>query len=908
MLRTEELHARVPRQRDDRAEGDALRAIARHLADSPDTALHDIVHAALRICRAGSAGVSTDASEWSWEIVAGAWAPYAGATVPQRCSFSGVTVDRHAAQLFVQPQKHFTHLTSRTPPSVELLAVPFFHDRGGTGTFWIVSHHAARLFDTEDVRSLEILAGLAAAASGLRAALRDRVQESRSLREINEQLVLSAIHLHELTDEAQRAETSVRDSRRQLQLELSATQQLQEISTKLIAEGDDRLLYEQILDAAVTIMRSQFASIQLLDDEQGTSGALRLLAHRGFDPEAARFWEWVRPNSKGTCASVLGTCQRHIVSDVQQCAFMAGSEDLQTFLRLGIRAVQSTPLVSRSGRLLGMLSTHWKNPHQPADFDLHLLDVLARQASDFVERMQVQHALRESNRQFQALAEAIPVMVWTADASGWIDWYNSLWYEYTGQTVSESIGWGWQATQHPDDFQRVMEAWPRAIARGEPLEMEFRLRRRDGVFRHFLSRIRPYRNERGEIVRWYGSNFDIQEQKTAFEQSQRIARTLQGRFLPRALPRTEKIRFDATYTAAEKDVLVGGDWFEATQLPDGRYLITVGDVTGHGLDASVIADRLRQAVVDFAFTNEDPAAILSGVNRMLRFQTPDVYATAVVALVDRDCTGLTYASAGHPAPLIATTSTVPARALQHGGLPLGVADDVESISRYVVVPPGAVVAFYTDGLIEFARNIEAAEMALQYAVAQAVGETDLTSGPAEIIKAKVLRGQRAPDDIALLIAHFAQSTMMSERDDPKRFTKVWRFHSSDARTAHTSRHELMEFMRGFSSDEGALFTAELILGEILANSVAHAPGLIEVTIDWTGARPVVSVVDTGPGMRNQRVGLPEDVMAESGRGLFLVNALGEAGSLSLMQADGIAIRVVLPLTRRLPPEPAAAAP
>ena len=109
----------------------------------------------------------------------------------------------------------------------------------------------------------------------------------------------------------------------------------------------------------------------------------------------------------------------------------------------------------------------------------------------------------------------------------------------------------------------------------------------------------PVRNERDEIIRWYGSTVDIETQRETLERSQRVAETLQRVFLPGHLPHTPSMRVDAVYKAAESDALIGGDWLDAVELPDGRYLFSIGDVTGHGLDASVIAGRLRHAIVDF---------------------------------------------------------------------------------------------------------------------------------------------------------------------------------------------------------------------------------------------------------------------------------------------------------------------
>jgi signal transduction histidine kinase len=94
----------------------------------------------------------------------------------------------------------------------------------------------------------------------------------------------------------------------------------------------------------------------------------------------------------------LAVGQRVIVPDVESCEFVAKSDDLQTYRRLGIRAVQTTPLIARGGRLLGMMSTHWRLPHEPAERDLRLLDVLARLAADLIERKQTEEALRDADR------------------------------------------------------------------------------------------------------------------------------------------------------------------------------------------------------------------------------------------------------------------------------------------------------------------------------------------------------------------------------------------------------------------------------------------------------------------------------------------------------------------------------
>jgi DNA-binding NarL/FixJ family response regulator len=150
--------------------------------------------------------------------------------------------------------------------------------------------------------------------------------------------------------------------------------------------SNDGIACEEIVDAAVDLMRSDYASMQMLFPERGTGGELQLLSFRGFNPQAARFWEWVRADSKSTCGFALRGNRRVVAPDIPTCDFMADSEDQKVYLETGIRACQTTPLITRSGNVVGMLSTHWRTPHQPSEDDFRIFDILAKQATDVIER------------------------------------------------------------------------------------------------------------------------------------------------------------------------------------------------------------------------------------------------------------------------------------------------------------------------------------------------------------------------------------------------------------------------------------------------------------------------------------------------------------------------------------------
>ncbi len=134
---------------------------------------------------------------------------------------------------------------------------------------------------------------------------------------------------------------------------------------------------------------------------------------------------------------------------------------------------------------------------------------------DITARHQVSEALAGSEAKFRQLANSIPQLAWMADAEGWIYWYNERWFEFTGSTLSEMQGWGWQRVHDPTELPQVLARWSEALAQGKPLDMIFPLRRADGVFRRFLTRVMPLRDASGTIQTWFGTNTDITEQEEA---------------------------------------------------------------------------------------------------------------------------------------------------------------------------------------------------------------------------------------------------------------------------------------------------------------------------------------------------------------------------------------------------------
>ena len=140
---------------------------------------------------------------------------------------------------------------------------------------------------------------------------------------------------------------------------------------------------------------------------------------------------------------------------------------------------------------------------------------------DITDRRAAQEALRESEERLLAMANGISQLAFIAEADGSVYWYNERWYEFTGTTLEQMQGWGWQRVHHPDVLPKVLAEWTTAIAEGRPFEMEFPLLGANGSFRAFLSRVMPLKDSAGRVVRWFGTNTDIEELKRTEE---RLAR------------------------------------------------------------------------------------------------------------------------------------------------------------------------------------------------------------------------------------------------------------------------------------------------------------------------------------------------------------------------------------------------
>jgi PAS domain S-box-containing protein len=308
-----------------------------------------------------------------------------------------------------------------------------------------------------------------------------------------------------------RTDRQLRERETQLAEELVTTRRLQQLSLEMAREVDIDALYEKLIDAAVAIARADFASMQQYFPHLGTHGELKLLTHRNFTPEAAKFWAWVGANSSCTCGVAIKRRERVIAPDVEHASFMQGTADQTQLLATGIQAVQSTPLLSRHGELVGMISTHWKACHAPSEGELRSLDILARLAADLIERKTHDEEARRREERLRILTQLLTDVPWQARSDGAFGELQHAWENYTGQSWDHHAGHGWFDAIHPDDRGRMQSSWSAACFAADSYECRARLwHAASGAYRPCLIRATPIRNDDGSVREWVGSCTEVQ--------------------------------------------------------------------------------------------------------------------------------------------------------------------------------------------------------------------------------------------------------------------------------------------------------------------------------------------------------------------------------------------------------------
>lgn len=260
-------------------------------------------------------------------------------------------------------------------------------------------------------------------------------------------------------------------------------------------------------------------AILLVDEDSGTFGG-------GVSQSLPDcFTEGVQGKSYGPgvgcCGTAAFTKEDVVVSSIANHPYWDKLRDI--VLPHGVRACWSRPILGADGKVLATFGFYFDEERSPTPEEMSRMDGITHIATMSIERTRMLKALRESEEHYRHTVELNPQIPWIANARGRILSVSTKWAVETGMSQEDSLGDGWIAALHPDDTQATLKHWVASLKHGKPLDVEYRLRLKDGDYRWTRTRAFPRRDETGNIVRWYGTLEDIHHHRQAQDRLQRAA-------------------------------------------------------------------------------------------------------------------------------------------------------------------------------------------------------------------------------------------------------------------------------------------------------------------------------------------------------------------------------------------------
>ncbi len=303
------------------------------------------------------------------------------------------------------------------------------------------------------------------------------------------------------------------------------------------------------------------------------------------------------------------------------------------------------------------------------------------------------------------------------------------------------------------------------------------------------------------------------EHARSYEHERELVESLQHHLLPERLPQVPGLAMAARYRPSERAAQVGGDWYDAIVLPDGRVGLAIGDVVGHGIGAATLMGELRAALRAYVVADSrSPAEALSSLNRLTAVTHGEMVATLIYMVVDVDGSRIRFASAGHPPPLLLSPDG-DTGLLDHAvSGPLGVAAHADFHDWEAELMPGSTVLLYTDGLIE--RRGEPIDVGLER-LADAVREA-----PEELeqlcshVLARVPGRGGSLDDVAMLaVRRLSVAAEGLDLDLP-----------AEPGSLALARHRLGRWLTEAGTSPDDIFAIRVAVNEACTNAVEHAYG------------------------------------------------------------------------------------
>lgn len=308
--------------------------------------------------------------------------------------------------------------------------------------------------------------------------------------------------------------------------ELAAMKRLHDFTTRLLATTDLQTVLQYVLNESIQLQNADFGNAQLYDTN---SGALEIVAQRGFQQDFLDHFRSVQ-DTTSACGRALQEGRRVIIEDVMTDPEFAPHRAIAA--SAGFRAVQSTPLMSHDGKPLGMVSTHFKQPHRPSDKQLRLTDLYGHLAAELIERHRAEHAMRTSEERFRQMVEGVKDyaigMAITSPAKGILEINDEL-CRILGYERSELLQKTWAEMTHPDDLAADLAQFNRVLA-GEfdGYSLDKRWIRKDGRIIDTIMSAKCLRRTDGSVDYFVGLVQDITERRQAEEERRKLAALIEN--------------------------------------------------------------------------------------------------------------------------------------------------------------------------------------------------------------------------------------------------------------------------------------------------------------------------------------------------------------------------------------------
>jgi PAS domain S-box-containing protein len=362
-----------------------------------------------------------------------------------------------------------------------------------------------------------------------------------------------------------------------------------------------------------------------------------------------------------------------------------------------------------------------------------------------------------------------------------------------------------------------------------------------------------------------------------YAREHQVADTLQRASLPETLPDVPNMSIRAHYVPGAREAEIGGDWYDAFQLPDGKLALSIGDVAGKGLQAAATMNTVRLALRAAAFEGLAPSAVLARANQLLLNDKPTMV-TTVFGVLDAVAQRFTCSIAGHPMPVLVTAdgdivSPVPV------SQPIGVFRESTFPEQVLEIGLGSLLILYTDGLIETDHDIAAGEARLREVGRLALARNE--HNPARFIAETIITGSPS-DDVAVL-------TVATSVDPMRTLDLALPALPSSGRLF---RQALQRLYMAVGLDESSRSSMQVAAGEAIMNAIEHAygvrGGLVRVRGAVQDGSLVIEVSDRG------RWRAPRD--DNRGRGLEMMSGL--VGDVTIDRSQqGTTVRLATPMTR-----------